>query len=109
VASVATEGDVTATTGEVMYTGATTGTWTAGVISYTSYGKLQSGSARTISNAQCTFTFSGDVLGSETLTLRAGSTKLQLGLSGVIVDGDSVIGTFGNRLVASSARALKTE
>jgi hypothetical protein len=112
---VATEGDVTATAGTTPYTGASSGTWTAGSVSCTSYAKLHAGGAPAISEATCTFNFAGTSAsnsadtGSETVTLRAGPTTLQGGASGVLLDGDSKTDSFGNKLAASSAAPLKTE
>ena len=97
-----------------MFTGATSGTWTAGQISDTPYDKIVSGGAKAISEAQCTFNFSGanasgaPVTGSETVTLSARATKLQQGAAGVLVEGDSASGTFGNKLTASGGPKLGT-
>jgi hypothetical protein len=112
--SVATVGDVSPTPGTTPFTGAKTGTWTPGAVAYTSYAPLRSRGVNAISEARCTFSFSGSteggstVTGSEEVVLRAASTVLQKGAAGVIVDGDSATGTFGNRLSASTAEPLKT-
>jgi hypothetical protein len=112
--SVAREGDVSATPGTTPYTGAAKGEWTAGTVTYTSYEKVVSGGAKAISKAECTFSFSGStsggsaVSGTETVTLEAQPTKLQKSDAGVIVDGDSATGTFGNTLTASSGEKLET-
>jgi hypothetical protein len=115
VAKVARQGDVSATPGTAPYTGATSGAWTAGTISDTPYDKIVSGGKKAISEAQCTFSFSGvndgsgaTVTGSETVTLSAKQTKLQKGAAGVIVDGDSATGTYGNKLTASGGPKLGT-
>ena len=111
--SVAREGDVSATPGTKPFTGADSGAWAAGAVTYTSYDKVVSGGARSISQAECTFNFSGasssgaTVTGTETVTLSAQPTKLQKGASSVIVDGDSATGTFGNKLTASGGEKLK--
>ena len=112
--SVATVGDVTATAGTTMYSPATSGSWTAGSVSYTSYDNVKSGDAKVIHKAECTFSFSGStgntaVSGSETVTLEAGSTLLQKGASKVLVDGDSKTGTYGNKLQVSSSEKLKSD
>jgi hypothetical protein len=113
--SVATEGDVTATPGTSMFTGADSGRWTAGAITYTSYAKLKVGGGQVIHKAECTFRFSGAsssgaaVTGQETVTLTAGSPLLQKGASSVLVHGDSKTGTYGNKLEAASSEKLKTE
>jgi hypothetical protein len=114
VANVARQGDVSATPGTTPFTGATSGTWTAGTIGDTPYDKVVSGGAKAISEARCTFSFSGanasgsPVTGSETVTLSAKQTKLQKGASGVLVDGDSATGTFGNTLTALGGPKLGT-
>jgi hypothetical protein len=112
--SVATIGDVTATPGTKLYPPATAGSWTAGLISYSSYPRLKSRGTNVISQATCTFSFAGTkegaaVAGTETVTLRAKSTVLQKGLAAVIVDGDSETGIYGNKLAAGSSEPLKTE
>ena len=112
--SVATEGDVTATAGTTMYSPATSGSWTAGSVTYTSYAKLNSGGAKVIHKAECTFSFSGStgntaVTGQETVSLEAGSTLLQKEASKVLVDGDSKTDKYGNKLQVSSSEKLKTD
>jgi len=113
--SVARFGDVFPTPGATPFTGAQSGTWTAGAVAYTSYEKLVSGGANVISEARCTFNFTGanssgaTVTGTETVVLSAESTKLQRGASNVILDGDSATGEFGNTLAASSGAKLETE
>jgi hypothetical protein len=114
MAKVTRQGDVSATPGTTPFSGAQSGTWTAGTISETAYDKVVSGGAKAISQAQCTFSFTGanssgaTVTGSETVTLSAGATKLQKGAAGVIVDGDSATGTYGNKLTASGGPKLGT-
>ena len=105
---------MSATPGTAPFTGADTGAWTAGTISFTSYDKLLSGGRKAISQAECTFSFTGQsssgatVTGSETVTLSAQATKVQKGAAGVIVDGDSATGSFGNTLTAASSGKLGT-
>lgn len=117
--SVAVKGDVSATVGTMPYTGATTGTWTAGPILETSYVNLKSGGKEVVWKAQCTFSFSGAnqageaKTGSETVTLTAGTTLLKKGESSVLVDGDSKTGgdsppSFDNKLSVSASGPLKT-
>ena len=114
MAKVARQGGVSATPGTTPFTGANSGTWTAGPISDKPYDKVVSGGAKAISEAQCTFNFSGvnasgaTVTGSETVTLSAKQTKLQKGAAGVLVDGDSATGTYGNKLTASGGPKLGT-
>lgn len=112
--SVAVEDEVIATPGTAPFTGAESGTWTAGPVSYRSYGSLTVGGINVIYEASCTFNFSGAsssgaaVIGSETVTLTAGSTLLQKNESGVLVNGDSATGTYGNELKVQSSGPLKT-
>ena len=112
--STAVEGDVTATAGTSPYTGAESGSWTAGSVSYQSYDKLSIGGTPVIHEASCTFNFSGasssgaTITGSETVTLSAGSTKLQGASSSVLVDGDSETGSYGNELKVQTGAKLKS-
>ncbi len=112
--SVAVEGDVTATPGTTPFTGADSGTWTAGTVTYLSYAKLTVNGIKVIWQAQCAFTFSGAsssgtaVTGAETVTLTANTTILQKGISNVLVNGDTATGNYGNELKAQSSGPLKT-
>lgn len=109
---VARVGDVSATPGTLPFTGAKTGTWTPGPVSYTSYTALRAAGAAAISEARCLFDFKGTteggspVTGAETVVLRAGPTTLQRGAAGVVLHGDSATGQFGNRLAALSTAPL---
>ncbi len=112
---VAVEGEVTATPGTTLFTGADSGTWTAPPsISYKSYTKLTISGRRVVYQAKGTFTFSGlsssgaTITGPETVTLTASTTLLQKGLSNVLVDGDSATGIYGNELKVQSNGSLKT-
>lgn len=111
--SVAIQGDVVATPGTVPATGAASGTWTAGPVSYQSYSKLKVG-GNVIHQASCTFNFSGATSGGSavtdvsTVTLTAGSTKLQKGSTFVLQNGDQKSDSFGNKLQAQSSRKLKS-
>ena len=112
--SVAVEGDVSATPGSTPYSGAETGSWTAGAITYQGYDPLTIGGTRVVSEASCTFSFSGasssgaTITGTETVTLSAGGTKLQGGSSKVLVDGDRKAGSYGNELLVQTGAKLKT-
>lgn len=112
--NVAGEGDVSATPGNVPFTGAQSGTWTAGSVAVTAHPDLQVGGAAAISQASCVFSFAGvngggtAVTGQETVTLTAGGTRLHGDQASVLVDGDEAAGMFGNKLLASSARKLTT-
>lgn len=113
--SVVTEGGVTATPTTSLFTGAQSGKWTAGTISYGTDAKLRVGGAKVIHTASCTFSFAGAnasgtaVAGTEAVELKAKTTLLQKGGPKVIVDGDSASGsTYGNKLQAASSKKLKT-
>ena len=112
--SVAVRGEVDATEGEQMFTGADSGTWTVGQITYESHDGLTVGGQPVIHGASCTFSFSGlsssnaTITGSETVTLSAGTTVMQNGQTGVLLDGDSATGEFGNRLIVMTANVLKS-
>ena len=111
---VAVEGDVSATPGTTPYSGADSGTWTAGAVSYKRYDKLTVGGQKAVYEASCDFSFSGTnsggstVKGNETVTLTASSTTLQGGTSNVIRDGDRASGSYGNELRTSASGDLKS-
>ncbi len=110
--SVAGEGEVVATPGSTPFTGAETGVWTAGPIAVQSYSKLTIGGKPVIHQAQCTFNFSGQsssgasIVGSETVQLKAGQTLLQKTQGGVLVNGDTATGQFGNKLEVRTTNVL---
>jgi hypothetical protein len=116
--SVAVEGDVSATAGTTPYTGADSGTWTAGPVSLTSYGNLKVKGKKVVWKATCTFSFSGKagnttVTGSETVTLTATTKLLNKNQTKVLVDGDSKTGgdaapKFDNKLSVSASGPLKS-
>jgi hypothetical protein len=113
--SVAVSGEVIATPGTTFFTGADSGTWTAGAVNVQSYSKLTVGSKAVLHEAKCTFTFSGansgtgaTITGSETVTLKAGATLLQKGLTSVLVQGDSATGSFGNKLQVQTVSKLRS-
>jgi hypothetical protein len=115
--SVAAEGDVTPILGTIPFTGAQSGTWTAGEITPTAHADLQVGGAAAISGASCTFSFKGvnssgaTVTGQEIVTLTAGATKLHVGTNAVLMDGDEATAGpagFGNKLQVTSSRKLET-
>ena len=111
---VARQGEVTATAGTTPFTGADNGTWTAGPVSYTAYAKLKRGGTGVIHRASCLFSFSGAnssgtaVAGTSTVTLTAGTTKLQKGVSNVLQNNDEASDSYGNKLKASSSEKLKS-
>jgi hypothetical protein len=113
--SVAVEGDVKATAGATPYTGANSGTWTAGPVSYQTYSKLQVNGKPVIFEASCTFNFKGTgpnnapVAGVETVQLSAGTTTLQKGANNVMKHGDQKISDiYGNKLEVSTSSKLRT-
>ncbi len=111
----AVTGDVTATPSSVLSPKAAggSGTWTAGTVSYSSYARLKA-PAVVIWKAECTFSFSGATSGgsavtdSETVTLTAGSTVLQHGANGVLLDGDQTQGPLGNSLSVDATGIVAT-
>lgn len=115
---VAVEGDVSADPGTSLYTGADSGTWTAGAINVETYSHLTlMQTKKVIHKASCTFSFSGTgptpskppITGSEKVELVAQTTLLMGGTTFVLVDGDTKTGTYGNKLtVTSSTSKLKT-
>jgi hypothetical protein len=109
-------GEVTATAGTTMYSPAVKGSWLAGPVIPTSYSKLKSGGGAVLSEAKCTFSFTGTgptpaeapVSGTSTVTLSAQTTRLQKGASNVLVDGESKKDEYGNELKASAQGKLST-
>jgi hypothetical protein len=119
--AVAVEGDVSATVGTMPFTGAQSGTWTAGPITYSSYANLKSSGKKVIWKATCTFNFSGAnasgaaVTGAETVTVTATTKLLNMGQRNVLVDGDTKTGgdpptptSYDNKLTVSASGTLKT-
>jgi hypothetical protein len=99
--AVAVEGDVTATAGTAPFTGAESGTWTAGAVSVTTYDDLVVGTRKVVWKATCTFSFTG------------ATTLLNKSRTSVLVDGDAQTGgdaapTFDNRLSVAASGALRT-
>lgn len=112
--SLATQTDVIATPGTMPFTGAQSGTWTAGPITVTPHPHIQADGAPVISGAACTFSFAGvnsggtAVTGQDPVTLPAGATKLRDGPATLLVNGDQATGAFGNMLQVTSAHKLAT-
>jgi hypothetical protein len=118
--SVATQADVqTPQPGTTPFTGAASGTWTAGPVTVVSYAKLTTGSQPIISSVSCTFAFSGlaangttPVAGFEPVILSAaalGTTKLQGETQQVLRDGDqSNTSLYGNTISISSSEKLSS-
>jgi hypothetical protein len=115
--AVCCDGDVVATAGTKPVEGST-GSWTAGQVSYKTYSHLKSSGTAVAYEASCTFSYSGNttstpsspVTSSETVTLTASSSVLQDGSSKVLRDGDSKKGDGGylNELKVQSSRILKS-
>jgi hypothetical protein len=112
--SLATQADVIATPGTMPFTGAQSGTWTAGPTTVTPHPHIQVGGAPVISGAACVFSFAGvnsggtAVTGQENVALQAGATKLRDGSATLLVNGDQATGAFGNMLQVTSAHKLAT-
>jgi hypothetical protein len=112
VNSVAGDGDVSATAGTALFTGADKGTWKAGAVQLTTYAKLEAGGKPVVHKAECTFSFEGTagtatVKGASDVTLTRPGRPLQKGQQSVLVDGDSATDEFGNKLSVSSTRRLR--
>jgi hypothetical protein len=111
---VAVTGEVVATPGTTPFTGANAGNWTVGPIGVQTYSKLTIGGQPVIHRASCTFSFTGTtstgapITGIETVTLTAGTTVLQKGQSGILVQENSFTGNFGNKLEVQTANKLTT-
>lgn len=111
--SVARAGDVTATVGQLPYSGATSGTWTAGTVATTTATLASSDGAAVVVGASCTFSFNGTngqspVTGTSTVTLSPGPRVLTIGGVAPLVDGDSQQDAYGNTLRVGSTATLRT-
>jgi hypothetical protein len=103
---IAVDGDVIAIPGTIPYTGAASGVWVPGSVTYSSYSSVKVGGSAVIYEAKCTFSFTGvspspanaPVSGTEDVTLTAGSTEVNKGQNSVLLDGDSKTGNYGNQL-----------
>jgi hypothetical protein len=108
---VAVDGEATATPSATPATGADSGKWTAGEITYTSYPKLKVGGTKVIWKASCTFSFDGKSgntpkKASETVTLTATAKKLNKSQNAVLVSGDTKTGPEGNTISVTAAGKL---
>ncbi|HEY8704329.1 MAG TPA: hypothetical protein VIL98_06220 [Gaiellaceae bacterium] len=113
---VAKTGDTTKTPGTLMFTGASTGSWTGAAVTETAYPLLTIGGVGVIHLASCLFSFSGlaangttAVTGSSTVTLTASSTTLQKSSTFVLRDGDTTQDSFGNALTVAAANILRSD
>ena len=113
--SVAVQGDASASAGSAMYTGATSGSWTAGPVTETKYDVLTSGGKKVIYKAECSFSFVGEnsggsaVTGESSVTLEASGTGLQGGSTFVLVDGESANDSYGNTVSVSASAILQAD
>ena len=113
-AAVARSGDVSAAAGATPYTGATSGTWTAGTPELTTSGVLSSDGRAAVVKARCSFSFSGTngqtgVTGSSTVTLEPGGRALTAAGVCPLVDGDTAEDSFGNKVSVASDALLVIE
>jgi hypothetical protein len=115
--SLAVIGDVIATPGSTPYPPADTGIWTPGGVIYQAYSALSSNGINVIYEAQCIFTFVGTkatsagpipVSGSETVSLRAGTTTVNASQNSVLLDGDAETGSYGNELRVAATNPAST-
>ncbi len=107
------QGDVTASVGTVFFTGATSGTWTAGSVSVTTSDALRSDGSLAATEATCDFTFSGSngtspVAGSSTVKLSPSTRAIRVGGRHPLVDGDAATDAYGNSLQVSSSASVRT-
>jgi hypothetical protein len=112
---VAVDGEVSASPGTSPGVPNSTGTWTAGNVSYQTYSELTVGGKQVTYEASCTFSYSGadnssgaTVTASSSVTLSAKSTVVQNGANKALVDGDSETDAYGNKLSVSAAGVLQT-
>jgi len=113
MARVATAGTVTPTPGTDVTAGgkADNGAWTAGPVTELAYPKLTAAQGAVIHGASCRFAFAGSKSGSpvavtSSVTLTAAVTKLQHGVAGVLVDGDTASDVYGNALTVHAVAKL---
>ncbi|MGB3673425.1 MAG: hypothetical protein WA988_03185 [Candidatus Nanopelagicales bacterium] len=114
---VAVEGDTTATVGTMPFTGADTGTWTAGTIEESAYPKLRCAGTPVIWEATCKFSFIGTgpppvkptIKGDETVTVTATTNLINKTQHSVLVGGASSVGKYGNKLQISATGPLTTD
>lgn len=117
MSKIAVVGNVIPTPGSSPYPPADTGAWIPGPVIYQSYASVKSNSIPVIYQAQCVFTFVGTkstpggpvpVSGSETVTLRAGTTAVNGMQNSVLLDGDSEEGSYGNKLRVQASSMIST-
>ena len=110
---VAREGDVSTTVGTTPFTGATSGTWTAGDLELTTTGRAQADGKEIVTAASCTFSFAGtngqtNVNGTSVVTLQPASRRLRFGTASPLVHGNSASDTFGNTIRVTSSATWAT-
>ena len=111
--SVARSDDVSTLAGSTSYTGATSGSWTAGDLTLTTASLASIGGSTVVTKAACTFSFSGSngqsaVTGTSSVTLNPSSRLLTIDGTSPLVDGDSAKDDYGNTIKVSSSALLKT-
>lgn len=92
-----------------------TGAWQAGTVTYQSYSRLTIQGKPVIYQASCTFTYTGGTASGnpvtvlpDTVTLKAGTTLLQKGANKVLVDGDQITSSSGNKLEVHASHIVST-
>ena len=114
---VARTGEVQPSVGEKLFTGADSGTWTAGTVTAEAAGSPPSSPLRVggevIRSASCALSFTGTagsttVTGTSTVSLTATGTVLTVGGAAVLRDGDTAKDDFDNTLTASSEAPLRS-
>ncbi|TQV72573.1 hypothetical protein FKG94_17885 [Exilibacterium tricleocarpae] len=106
------DNSVKATPGEICYTGASEGDWTAGEITLVLHKKIAVKQQQAVYKATCNFKFTGSnpkgdpITGSEKLELKAADTKLSGKDGGMLRVESRVEGAFGNELeiIASQSK-----
>lgn len=113
--AVVVAAEVSATPGTVTYPPAVSGVWAPGSVVETSDPKLTVQGKAALNAAECTFSFNGldsngvTVTGSSTVQLNPSPTVLQGAGGDLLLTGDSMQDSFGNRLLAVAAGNLTTD
>ncbi len=110
---VARDGDVSTTVGTTPFTGATSGTWTAGDLTVTTTGRARADGEEIVTAASCTFSFAGTngqtpVSGTSVVALQPAARKLRFGTAFPLVDGETTSDTFGNTVRVVSSATWRT-
>lgn len=113
--SVAKVGEIIPTPGSILYSPAVSGAWLPGAIVPTVHDMITITGVNAVKKAECTFTFIGadsngvPVVGTEKVVLMATSTKLTGGGTGVLKNGDTETGTYGNELKVVTVNVFRTD